>query len=44
MLRTYSNYLDRQFSVGIPSKVWVADITYIHTTHGFRYLTYTTER
>lgn len=38
-LRTCPNYLDRQFAVDAPCKVWVSDITYIHTTHGFRYLT-----
>lgn len=38
-LRVCPNHLDRQFVVDAPSKVWVSDITYIHTTHGFRYLT-----
>ena len=38
-LRTCPNYLDRKFEVDAPCKVWVSDITYIHTTHGFRYLT-----
>lgn len=38
-LRTCPNYLDRQFGVDAPCEVWVSDITYIHTTHGFRYLT-----
>lgn len=33
------NHLDRQFRVDAPGKVWVSDITYIHTTHGFIYLT-----
>lgn len=38
-LRMCPNHLDRQFSVDAPGKVWVSDITYIHTTHGFIYLT-----
>lgn len=33
------NILDREFQVSNPSKVWVSDITYIHTTEGFLYLT-----
>lgn len=33
------NHLERQFAADEPGKVWVSDITYIHTTHGFRYLT-----
>lgn len=33
------NILNRQFSVSKPSKVWVSDITYIHTKEGFLYLT-----
>lgn len=33
------NILNRQFSVSEPSKVWVSDITYIHTKEGFLYLT-----
>lgn len=42
-LRTCLNYLDRHFTVDDPCKVWVSDITYIHTTHGFLYLTYVIE-
>jgi putative transposase len=38
-LRICPNHLDRQFRADAPGKVWVSDITYIHTTHGFRYLT-----
>lgn len=38
-LRMCPNLLDRQFYPDAPGKVWVSDITYIHTTHGFRYLT-----
>lgn len=38
-LRICPNHLDRQFRPDGPGKVWVSDITYIHTTHGFRYLT-----
>lgn len=33
------NVLDRNFIVDKPSKVWVSDITYIHTKEGFLYLT-----
>lgn len=33
------NVLNRQFMVPQPSKVWVSDITYIHTKEGFLYLT-----
>jgi transposase InsO family protein len=38
-LRICPNHLDRQFTVDEPGKVWVSDITYIHTLQGFRYLT-----
>ncbi|MDR2894398.1 MAG: IS3 family transposase [Alistipes sp.] len=38
-LRICPNHLDRQFTVDAPGKVWVSDITYIHTLQGFRYLT-----
>jgi len=38
-LRICPNHLDRRFNPDAPGKVWVSDITYIHTTHGFRYLT-----
>ncbi len=38
-LRICPNHLDRQFNVDAPGKVWVSDITYIHTLQGFRYLT-----
>lgn len=33
------NILNRQFVVSQPSKVWVSDITYVHTKEGFLYLT-----
>ncbi|MCJ8498056.1 DDE-type integrase/transposase/recombinase [Chryseobacterium salipaludis] len=33
------NILDREFTVSAVSKVWVSDITYIHTREGFLYLT-----
>ncbi|MGL5014571.1 MAG: DDE-type integrase/transposase/recombinase [Bacteroidales bacterium] len=33
------NLLNREFQVDEPSKVWVGDITYIHTKDGFIYLT-----
>ena len=33
------NLLNREFSVECSSKVWVSDITYIHTKDGFIYLT-----
>lgn len=33
------NVLDRNFQPSQPSKVWVSDITYIHTKEGFLYLT-----
>ncbi|MFS4432349.1 IS3 family transposase [Chryseobacterium sp. S90] len=33
------NVLDRNFEAKEPSKVWVSDITYIHTKEGFLYLT-----
>lgn len=33
------NLLNREFTVDEPSKVWVGDITYIHTKDGFIYLT-----
>lgn len=33
------NILNREFKVTEPSKVWVSDITYIHTKEGFVYLT-----
>jgi len=33
------NHLDRNFEVDAPSKVWVSDITYIHTKEDFLYLT-----
>lgn len=38
-LRICPNHLDRQFKVDLPGKVWVSDITYIHTKEGFIYLT-----
>jgi len=33
------NVLDRNFTVAVPSEVWVSDITYIQTREGFLYLT-----
>lgn len=33
------NVLDRNFPSSEPSKVWVSDITYIHTKEGFLYIT-----
>ncbi len=33
------NVLGREFTVELPSKVWVSDITYIQTKEGFIYLT-----
>ncbi|WHX42845.1 IS3 family transposase [Mesobacillus sp. AQ2] len=36
--RTYPNVLDRNFNPKAPNKVWVTDITYIHTGEGFIYL------
>lgn len=33
------NVLNREFLVAEPSKVWVSDITYIHTKEEFLYLT-----
>ena len=38
-LRIAPNHLNREFKVDAPCKVWVSDITYIDTMHGFRYLT-----
>ena len=32
------NTLDRQFSVDVPDRIWVTDITYIRTLEGFAYL------
>ena len=36
---TVENVLNREFKPTLPSKVWVSDITYIHTKEGFLYLT-----
>jgi putative transposase len=36
---TVENVLNREFNPKAPSKVWVSDITYIHTKEGFLYLT-----
>ena len=36
---TVDNVLNRKFNPKSPSKVWVSDITYIHTKEGFLYLT-----
>jgi putative transposase len=36
---TVGNVLNREFNPKLPSKVWVSDITYIHTKEGFLYLT-----
>jgi len=38
-LRICPNHLDRRFSPDAPGKVWVSDITYIHTKEHFVYLT-----
>jgi len=32
------NLLDQNFNVNIPNKIWVSDITYIHTNEGWLYL------
>lgn len=37
--RIMENILNREFKVTESSKVWVSDITYIHTKEGFLYLT-----
>lgn len=37
--RIMENVLNREFKVTEPSKVWVSDITYIHTKGGLLYLT-----
>jgi len=37
--RIMENHLNREFRTTEPSKVWVSDITYIHTKEGFLYLT-----
>lgn len=37
--RIMENHLNREFRTAEPSKVWVSDITYIHTKEGFLYLT-----
>jgi len=34
----YPNLIKRQFDVGLPDRVWVADITYIWTLEGWLYL------
>jgi putative transposase len=36
---TVENTLNREFNPKSPSKVWVSDITYLHTKEGFLYLT-----
>jgi transposase InsO family protein len=36
--RVAANILDRSFEVGVPNKVWAADITYISTKRGWAYL------
>jgi len=33
-----SNYLDRQFAVAVPNRVWAGDITFIPTRRGWLYL------
>ncbi|MDR2010922.1 MAG: IS3 family transposase [Bacteroidales bacterium] len=38
-LRICPNHLDRNFTTDAPGKVWVSDITYIHTKEHFLYLT-----
>ncbi len=37
-LPVYPNSLNQEFQVDAPGKVWVADITYIHTNEGWLYL------
>lgn len=37
-LPVYPNLLNQEFQVDAPGKVWVADITYIHTGEGWLYL------
>lgn len=37
--KAFENLVDRQFSPGQTGKVWVSDITYIHTLKGWCYLT-----
>lgn len=34
----YPNLVHRQFNVGLPDRIWVADITYIWTLEGWLYL------
>lgn len=38
--RIMENHLNREFRTTELSKVWVSDITYIHTKEGFLYLTH----
>jgi len=38
-LRICPNHLDRDFTATDSQRIWVSDITYIHTGDGFRYLT-----
>jgi hypothetical protein len=38
------NYLQRQFDVQEPTRVWVTDITYIRTYEGWLYLAVVLER
>ena len=38
-LRICPNHLDRDFTATDSRRIWVSDITYIHTADGFRYLT-----
>ena len=33
-----ANILDRAFTVGVPNRVWAADLTYVWTLEGWRYL------
>ncbi|WP_306659900.1 IS3 family transposase [Bacillus sp. AFS002410] len=37
-LKTYPNLVNREFNVGEPNRIWVADITYIWTLEGWVYL------
>lgn len=38
-MRRFENLLDRNFAPGLLGRVWVSDITYIATQHGWSYLT-----
>lgn len=38
MFYHYSNVLNQEFSASRPNQKWVTDVTYIHTRHGWAYL------